>query len=105
MVLGWFGRVWEGLGRVGRGGEGWGGPRVTGGGYFLHIFSGFAIDRSKKVYKTIPPPAQIKFYQVLGQTSQDRAELATLESPPEVSLNNSFKSGKSIFTPHNFSFS
>ena len=52
----WFGRVWEGLGGVGEGGEGWGGvgrARVTGGGYFLYIFSGFAIDRSKKYMKTI----------------------------------------------------
>ena len=48
-----FGRVWEGLGRVGRGGEGWGGLRVTGGGYFLYIFLGFAIDRSKKYIKII----------------------------------------------------
>ena len=29
------------------------GLRVLGGGYFLYIFSGFAIDRSKKYMKTI----------------------------------------------------
>ena len=48
-----FGRVWEGLGRVGRGEEGWGGLRVTGGGVFFIYFLGFAIDRSKKYIKTI----------------------------------------------------
>ena len=52
MVLNGFGRVCEGLGRVGRGGEGWGGLRVFGGRAFLYIFSGFAIDRSKKYIKT-----------------------------------------------------
>ena len=52
MVLDGFGMVWEGLGRVGRGGEGWGGLRVTGGVFFIY-FSGFAIDRSKKYIKTI----------------------------------------------------
>ena len=40
---------WEGCGGVGRGGR----AHVTGGGYFLYIFSGFAIDRSKKYIKTI----------------------------------------------------
>ena len=54
MVLGWFGRVWEGLGRVGRGGEGWGELGVTcGGGIFYTFFLGFAIDRSKKYIKVI----------------------------------------------------
>ena len=35
--------------------NGWEGLRVTaaGGGYFIYIFSGFAIDRSKKYIKTI----------------------------------------------------
>ena len=49
--LGGFGRVWDGLGRVGRGGEGWGGDRVFA--CFLYIFTGFAIDRSKKYIETI----------------------------------------------------
>ena len=41
MVLGWFGRVWEGLGGVGKGGEGWGGvgrAHVTGGVFFIYCF-------------------------------------------------------------------
>ena len=49
----WF---WDGLEGFGRGWKGWGGvgrARVTGGGYLLYIFSGFAIDRSKKYIKTI----------------------------------------------------
>ena len=53
MVLEGFGRAWKGLEGVGRGGEGWGGLRVFGVGYFLYIFSGFAIDRSKKYIKSI----------------------------------------------------
>ena len=47
--LGGFGRVWEGWGGVGRGGEG----SVLLGGYFLYMFSGFAIGRSKNYTKTI----------------------------------------------------
>ena len=42
---------------------------------------------------------------ILSQTSRDIAELATLESPPEVSLNIFFKSGKFIFTLFLGSFS
>ena len=56
MVLDGSGRVWEGLEGVGRGGKGWeevGRGSCYGGGYFLYIFSGFAIDRSKKYIKTI----------------------------------------------------
>ena len=34
-------------------GNGWEGLRVTGGRVFFYIFSGFAIDRSKKYIKTI----------------------------------------------------
>ena len=41
--LGWCG---DGLDVVG---NGWEGLRVTGGGDFLYIFSGFAIDRSKSI--------------------------------------------------------
>ena len=78
MVLDGFGRVWEGLGGVGRGWEGWGrvgrvpsplepprkGLRVLGGGYFVYIFSGFAIDRSKKYVKTIK--IYVKIDDVVG---------------------------------------
>ena len=53
MVLERFERVWEGLEGFGKGGEGWGGLRVPGGRHFLYIFSGFAIDRSKKYIKNI----------------------------------------------------
>ena len=59
MVLLGFGRVWECLGGFGKGGEGWGGVGRGGeglmllGDYFLYIFSGFAIDRSKKYIKVI----------------------------------------------------
>ena len=48
-----FGRVWKGWGGVGRGGKRWGGADVTEGWYFLYIFLGFAIDRSKKYIKVI----------------------------------------------------
>ena len=57
MVLEGFGRVWEGLEGVGRGGKGWEevgrSSCYWGGRYFLYIFSGFAIDRSKKYIKVI----------------------------------------------------
>ena len=43
MVWGWSGCDGEWMGRAG----------VTGGQYFLYIFSGFAIDRWKKYIKTI----------------------------------------------------
>ena len=48
----WF---WDGLEGFGRGWKGWGGVGrgpCYWGGYFLYIFSGFAIDRSKKYIKT-----------------------------------------------------
>ena len=53
MGLDGFGRVWKGLGGVGKGGEGWGGLRVFWGRVFFIHFSGFAIDRSKKYIKVI----------------------------------------------------
>ena len=68
MVLDGFGMVWKGLGGFGRGWAGWEGVGRGGEGsvffgpsgapcswvvYFLYIFSGFAIDRSKKCIKTI----------------------------------------------------
>ena len=47
----------DGLGWCGDGpdvlGNGWEGLVLLGGMYFLYIFSGFAIDRSKKYIKTI----------------------------------------------------
>ena len=53
MVLEGFGRVLEGLegvGGVARGGEG---LMLLGGVFFLYIFLGIAIDRSKKYIKVI----------------------------------------------------
>ena len=58
--LGGVGMGWDGWGWVGRGGEGWGGlcvtlqpPKDRVFACFLYIFTGFAIDRSKKYIKII----------------------------------------------------